>query len=103
MEAMRPYLAILATRFQLLLQYRAAALAGFATQLWWGAMKIFVLAAFFQNTTRAPITLAQTITYVWLGQALLGILPWNIDPDIAQMAETGNVGYERLRPVDTYS
>jgi ABC-2 type transport system permease protein len=30
----RPYLAILAARFALLLQYRAAALAGFGTQMW---------------------------------------------------------------------
>lgn len=99
---LRPYLAVFATRFQLLLQYRAAALAGFATQCWWGVMKILVLAAFFENTRNQPLTLAQTITYVWLGQAFLGVLPWNVDTEIAQMAETGNVGYERLRPVDTY-
>jgi ABC-2 type transport system permease protein len=103
MEDVKPYLAILATRFQLLLQYRVAAFAGFATQCWWGVMKIFVLAAFFRNVSGAPLTLAQAITYTWLGQAFLGVLPWNIDPDIAQMVETGNVGYERLRPIDTYA
>lgn len=32
----RPYLAALRARFLLTLQYRAAALAGFATQCWWG-------------------------------------------------------------------
>ena len=30
-----------------MLQYRAAALAGFATQCWWGAIKIMVFAAFY--------------------------------------------------------
>ena len=45
MEAARPYLAAFRARFQLMLQYRAAALAGFATQLWWGAIRILVFAA----------------------------------------------------------
>ena len=52
---------------------------------------------------RGPsITLAQAITYIWLGQAFLGLLPWNVDTEIAAMMRSGNVAYERLRPVDTY-
>jgi ABC-2 type transport system permease protein len=38
-----------------------------------------------------------------MGQGLLGVLPWNADPELVQMVETGNVGYERLRPVDTHA
>jgi ABC-2 type transport system permease protein len=30
-------------------------------------------------------------------------LPWNVDPEIAAMMRTGDVAYERLRPIDTYS
>ena len=99
----RPYRAILSARFLLMLQYRTAALAGFATQCWWGAIKIMVLAAFYAASGRQPISLAQAITYVWLGQAFLALLPWQADADISVAAETGNVGYERLRPIDTYS
>src|SRR5258706_1730251 len=99
----RPYGAVYAMRFALLLQYRVAALAGFATQLWWGTMKILVFAAFYRSAPVQPLTLADAVTYVWLGQAFLTVLPWNADPEIAQMAETGNVGYERLKPVDTYA
>src|SRR5215472_6400898 len=99
----RPYLAILSARFSLMLQYRTAALAGFATQCWWGVIKIMVLAAFYASNAHQPITLFQAITYVWLGQAFLALLPWQADVDIAIAAETGNVGYERLRPVDTHS
>ncbi|HXQ48145.1 MAG TPA: hypothetical protein VN806_16130 [Caulobacteraceae bacterium] len=98
-----PYLAAFAARFQLVLQYRAAALAGFATQCWWGAIKIMVLAAFFYGAARSqPMSLEHAITYTWLGQAFLIFLPWNADPDVAEMVRTGAVAYDRLRPVDTY-
>ena len=46
--ALRPYVAAFRARFLLMLQYRVAALAGFATQCWWGAIKIMVYAAFYE-------------------------------------------------------
>jgi ABC-2 type transport system permease protein len=99
----RPYLAIFAARFLMMLQYRAAALAGIATQFWFGAIMILALSAFYAGGRGSPsITLAEAITYLWLGQAFLGLLPWNVDPEIALMMRTGNVAYERLRPLDTY-
>lgn len=100
---MNPYVAIVATRFQMLLQYRAAALAGFATQLFWGAIKVMVFLAFFESTTRAqPMTLSEVLVYIWLGQALLALLPWNVDPEIADHVRSGAVAYELLRPLDLY-
>ena len=42
MDAARPYFAAFASRFLLMLQYRAAAVAGFATQCWWGAIKVMI-------------------------------------------------------------
>jgi ABC-2 type transport system permease protein len=98
-----PYLSILRARFALMLQYRAAAFAGFATQCWWGAIKVMVLAAFYAGSAHQPINLAQAITYTWLGQGLLGLLPWQADAEISAAVETGNVAYERLRPVDTHT
>ena len=98
-----PYISILRARFTLMLQYRAAALAGFATQCWWGVIKVMVLAAFYAGSTNQPISLAQAITYTWLGQGLLGLLPWQADAEISEAVETGNVAYERLRPVDTHT
>jgi len=103
MEAARPYLAAFRARFQLMLQYRAAALAGFATQLWWGAIRILVFAAFYGvNAAAAPISFTDAVTYVWLGQALLALQPWSADPEIGQAVRTGGVGYDRLRPLDAY-
>jgi ABC-2 type transport system permease protein len=103
MVAATPYFAAFSARFQLVLQYPAAALAGFATQCWWGAIKVMVLAAFFAGATHAqPMSLDNAITYTWLGQAFLIFLPWNADPEVAEMVRTGAVAYDRLRPLDTY-
>jgi ABC-2 type transport system permease protein len=103
----RPYLAALSVRFQLTLQYRAAALAGFATQLWWGGIKVMVYAAFYGSAgaaaAAAPISLSQTITYTWIAQAFLVLQPWTADPEVSQAVRTGGVGYDRLRPVDAYA
>jgi ABC-2 type transport system permease protein len=101
--AARPYLAAFRARFQLMLQYRAAALAGFATQLWWGSIRIMVFAAFYgANAAAAPISLGDAVTYVWLGQALLALMPWLADPEVSHAVRTGGVGYDRLRPLDAY-
>ncbi|MGA0600105.1 ABC transporter permease [Caulobacter sp. KR2-114] len=103
-ELLRPYIAVLAGRFQLTLQYRAAALAGFATQCWFGVIRILVFAAFYAGGAgKAPMSLGDAITYTWLGQAFLAFLPWYADPEVAGMVRSGAVAYERLRSVDTYS
>jgi ABC-2 type transport system permease protein len=97
------YLAVMAARIKVLLQYRAAALAGFVTQLFWGFIKVMVFVAFFESTADAvPMTFSQVLVYVWLGQALLVMLPWNVDPEIAAQIRTGGVAYELLRPLDLY-
>src|SRR5262245_22115444 len=100
---LRPYLAAFRARFLLMLQYRTAALAGFATQCWWGAIMIMVFGAFYGvNEAAGPISLAKAITYVWLGQAFYALLPWLADPEIGQAVRSGGVGYDRLRPLDAY-
>ena len=56
--SLRPYAAAFRARFLLLLQYRVAALAGFATQCWWGAIRIMVFAAFYETASvPAPLSL----------------------------------------------
>ena len=106
-SVMRPYTALFASRFQQMLQYRGAAVAGFITQCWWGGLKVMILAAFYgasaSAATHAPMTLAQAVTYTWVSQALLALMPWFGDPDVAAAVRTGAVSYDRLRPVDFYS
>ena len=73
-EVMRPFLAVIGARYRMLLQYRAAAFAGFATQLFWGAIKLMVLAAFYGvASAEPPMSMTQIIAYVWLiGRVLVG-------------------------------
>jgi ABC-2 type transport system permease protein len=98
------YLTIVSVRYRMLLQYRAAALAGFGTQLFWGAIKLMILEAFYASAaTPPPMPLASVIAYVWLGQAFLGLLPWNVDPEIATLIRTGGVAYELSRPLHLYT
>ena len=100
---MRAYLAIFSARFRTLLQYRAAAWAGFVTQTFWGLIRSMIFLGFYSSTTTPqPLSLEQVITYIWLGQALLAMLPWNIDRDVATMIRTGNIAYELVRPLELY-
>ncbi len=100
---MKPYLATLGARFRMVLQYRAAAFAGFLTQLFWGLIRVMIFGGFYAAATSAqPLSYAEVVTYVWLGQALLGLLPWNVDAESREMMRSGMVAYELLRPVDLY-
>ena len=101
--SLRSYRSVFAARFMLMLQYRTAALAGFVTQCWWGIIKVMVFAAFFHGAAaRQPLSFPQTVSYIWLGQAFLMLMPWWGDPEVTEMVRSGNVSYERLRPLDTY-
>lgn len=101
---MRGYWAVVSARYRMLLQYRAAAFAGFVTQMFWGAIRLMILAAFYAGaTTAAPMSLEQVVAYIWLGQALLGLLPWNIDNELGNQIRTGGVAYDLLRPMNLYA
>jgi ABC-2 type transport system permease protein len=99
----RSYLALLSAQFRTLLQYRAAALAGLFTQAFFGMVIIMVYEGFYSSsTTTPPLTYAQVVTYTWLGQATLGLIPWNVDPEIRSLIRSGGVAFELLRPLDLY-
>jgi len=101
--ALRPYRAVLSARFRMLLQYRGAAVGGIFTQVFFGLVILSVYEAFYRSTTRPqPMTFGQLVGYVWLGQALLAMLPWNADADVRAMVRSGAVAYELCRPVDLY-
>jgi ABC-2 type transport system permease protein len=101
---MRPYLALLGARARLMLQYRAAAWAGVGTQLFWGWIRVMVFEALYRSTNEPqPLSLAQTISYVWLGQALLVLSMYGVESETRDAIRSGNVAYELCRPVDLYS
>lgn len=95
---------MLTARFRLLLQYRAAAFAGFGTQLFWGLIRMMIFMAFYENAIgEPPMPLDHVIAYVWLGQAFLAMFFVGVDRDLRDLIRTGNVAYELLRPVDLYA
>ena len=102
--AIRPYWAIVSARFRMLLQYRAAAVAGFVTQLFWGFIRVMIFGAFYRSTTAPqPMTYPDVVTYIWLGQAMFAMLPYRSDDDMRTMVRSGTVAYEMLRPLDLYT
>jgi ABC-2 type transport system permease protein len=101
LSTLSPYWAVVSARFRTTLQYRAAAFAGFSTQLFWGFVRVMIFTAFYHSTTAPqPMSLPQVITYIWLGQALLALIPWDSDPDVRGMVRSGALVYELLRPLD---
>jgi ABC-2 type transport system permease protein len=100
---MRRYLAILSTRFRSNIQYRLAAVAGLATQIAWGFIRIMVLVAFYSSGEgSSPMSIGETVTYIWLGQATLGLIPWGVDKDALDHVRTGTLAYELVRPISLY-
>ncbi|MBN2441643.1 MAG: hypothetical protein JXJ04_09855 [Spirochaetales bacterium] len=97
------YLSLIKVRFLSLLQYKAAALAGIGTQLFWGLIRIMIFQAFYLSTHQPmPMSVTDTLTYIWLGQAFLLLVPWNMDKEMMGLIRTGNVAYEIVRPLDCY-
>lgn len=90
-------------RFAVQLQYRAAAAAGFFTQLFFGFVKVMVFHGFYASTGIVqPISLEQAVTYVWMVQVTFRMAPWAGDDDIIEMIRTGHVAYELCRPLSLY-
>jgi ABC-2 type transport system permease protein len=100
---MRPYFAIFKVRILSSLQYRAAALAGMGTQIFWGIIKTMILQAFYAQGGVQPITLTQAITFIWIGQALFRFLPWTIDKETEEQVKSGAIAYELVRPMHLYN
>lgn len=101
---MKAYTSIWRLRFINGMQYRAAALAGMATQLFFGFVFIMIFTAFYSNSsTSMPISLDNLITYIWLQQVFLSfIMLWFRDQELFAMITSGNIAYELCRPMDLY-
>ena len=101
---MKAYLSYFKLRFITNLQYRAAAWAGIATQVFFGFVYIMVYIAFYESESISlPMELPQLITYIWLNQALLSMVNlFYKDRELFNLVKTGNIAYELTRPKDLY-
>lgn len=102
---MKKYLSFFRLRFTMGLQYRAAALAGIATQFVWGFMEIMVFRAFYQADASAfPMSFSATASYIWLQQAFLAFFAaWMMENEIFDSIVNGNIVYELCRPISIYN
>lgn len=101
---MRGYLSVVSARFRSLLQYRAAAIAGLVTQLFWGLIRVMIFTAFYRaSDTSQPMDIDSVVGYVWLGQAFILLQPWGVDRDVRDQIRSGSVAYELLKPLDLYT
>ena len=101
---MKSYLSYFKLKFKTGLQYRAAAIAGIFTQFFFGFVYISVYVAFYETgSSNLPMTLEETISYVWLGQSFFALIYlWYKDKEILNMIKSGNIAYELARPQDLY-
>jgi len=102
---MKAYVSVAKLRFINGLQYRSAAYAGMATQVFFGLIFIMVYVAFYTHSSgEFPISLKEVVVYIWLQQIFLAlIMLWFRDPDIFQLITSGNIAYELCRPCEIYS
>lgn len=101
---MKCYLSYFKLRFITNLQYRVAALAGIATQIFFGFVYIMVYLAFYESgTANLPMALPQLVTYLWLNQALLSLINlFHKENELFNLVKTGNLAYELVRPKNLY-
>ena len=100
---MKSYFALFKMTFKGELQYRAKAISGIITQLFWGAMYISLYTAFMKNGSVNGFTIAQMASYIWLGQAFFAMKFVAMPKGAAKEIVGGNVCYKFTRPINIYS
>lgn len=101
---MKKYLAIFRVRFIHSVQYRIVVFSHIFTGFLWGLMLVLAYSAFYRTDPAAfPMTLSETISYMWLQQVFLILFSVTFgDEEIESSIENGSVAYELVRPADLY-
>ena len=100
MQKIRPYWTAFRIRARLETQYRAAALGGLITQVFFGLVLVYLYVALFQDDN--PEMLRETITYVWMQQMFFRLL-LSSETELSQQIAQGSIAYTMCRPVDQYN
>ena len=99
LRSLRPYFTVFRLRALMETQYRAAALGGLVTQVFFGLVYVFLYTALYAG--ESPDMLRDTITYVWLQQMFFRML-FSSDGELSNLIMSGGVAYMLVRPVDQH-
>ena len=102
---MNTYFSLVKMRFINGLQYRAAAIAGIATQFAFGFMFISMYLAFYRtNPSVFPMEISHVVSYIWIQQAFIMLhVAWFSEGEIFSAITSGQISYELARPMDLYN
>jgi ABC-2 type transport system permease protein len=101
---MSTYLKLVKLSFQRQITYRAATLAGLATNYFFGLLRAAVLIALYgQRQQVAGITLQGAITYTGVSQATIAFLSLFSWYDVMRSVYTGEIGADLLKPMDYFT
>ena len=99
LRSLRPYFTVFRLRALMETQYRAAALGGLVTQVFFGLVYIFLYTTLYAG--ESPDMLRDTITYVWLQQMFFRMM-FSTDGELGNLILSGGVAYMLVRPVDQH-
>ena len=93
---MKFYFSYFKLRFITSLQYRSSALAGIATQIFFGLIFIMVYLAFYESGSSSyPMEVYELVSYLWLNQICFSLVyMFYKDKEIFDLIKTGNIAYE---------
>ncbi len=98
-----PYLRVALASFQRQLAYRAANLAGLGTNIFFGAVYVFVYTALFRGrNSMSGLDLRDTVTYAVITQSLLMVMSAFGNRDLSESIVRGEIATDLSRPVDFY-
>ena len=97
------YLQVALKSFQRHLAYRAANLAGILTNLFFGAVYVFIYLALFQGRDQVGgLDARDAVTYATISQALLMVMSAFGSRELSDAIVKGEIASDLCRPLDTY-
>ena len=94
LRSLRPYFTVFRLRALMETQYRAAALGGLVTQVFFGLVYIFLYTTLYAG--ESPDMLQATITYVWLQQMFFRMM-FSSDGELQNLILSGEIGRASCR------
>ncbi|MDT8719289.1 ABC-2 family transporter protein [Clostridium sp. 19966] len=100
-----PYKSIFRIKLISGLQYRTVALASICINLFWGLILTTLMLLFYRlgRPHDLNMTLKQSISYIWIVQCFISLIPLQLDSEVYQRITSGDFAYELCRPLDMYN